>query len=134
MLVNYSPAPLVHHTHVSFQYIASHLLSINEARTFEEPPPLDGGEISEKFLKQDNEIFERARLVNCGHFMSAILADYIPVILGLNREGSDWILSPLEVGPHTDHRNSVLTKALQLGNPSARSQVCFSSGRECSFC
>lgn len=39
---------------------------------------------------QDDEIFERARLVNCAFFMQVILRDYVGGILGLVRDGSTW--------------------------------------------
>ncbi|TEB25040.1 heme peroxidase [Coprinellus micaceus] len=44
---------------------------------------------------QDEEIFQRARLVNCGYFMHIILGDYVGAILGLVRDGSSWRLDPL---------------------------------------
>lgn len=47
---------------------------------------------------QDEEIFQRARLVNCGYFMHIILGDYVGAILGLVRDGSSWRLDPLMVG------------------------------------
>jgi len=44
-------------------------LDINERRNFSNPPPTD-----EALRKaQDDEIFERARLVNCGLFVHIIL-------------------------------------------------------------
>jgi hypothetical protein len=44
-------------------------LNINERGNFSNPPPAD-----EALRKaQDDEIFERARLVNCGLFMHIIL-------------------------------------------------------------
>ena len=48
-------------------------------------------------MKQDDEIFERTRLVNCGFFMQVILGDYVGAILGLVRDGLDWRLDPLAV-------------------------------------
>lgn len=47
--------------------------------------------------KQEDELFQRARLVNCGFFMKVILGDYVGVILGLVRDGSTWRLDPLSV-------------------------------------
>ncbi|KAJ3831195.1 hypothetical protein F5878DRAFT_517165, partial [Lentinula raphanica] len=44
---------------------------------------------------QDDEIFHRSRLVNCGFFMKVILGDYVGAILGLARDGSNWRLDPL---------------------------------------
>lgn len=49
-------------------YIAEILLKINEKKTWSDPPSND---VNQK-AKQDEEIFQTARLVNCGHFMSVI--------------------------------------------------------------
>jgi linoleate 10R-lipoxygenase len=46
---------------------------------------------------QDDELFERARLVNCGFFMQAILRDYVGAILALVQDNVHWRLNPLEV-------------------------------------
>jgi hypothetical protein len=46
--------------------------------------------------KQDDDIFNRARLINCAFFMNAILGDYLSGILGTFREASEWCLNPLE--------------------------------------
>lgn len=48
-------------------------------------------------MKQDDELFNRSRLVNCGWFTQIILGDYVGAILGLSRDGSCWRLDPLEV-------------------------------------
>ncbi|PFH51655.1 hypothetical protein AMATHDRAFT_58795 [Amanita thiersii Skay4041] len=72
-------------------YIAQKILDINEYRTYSNPPPTD-----ERLRElQDDEIFHRARLVNCGYFMHIILGDYVGAILGLVRDGSPWRLDPL---------------------------------------
>jgi linoleate 10R-lipoxygenase len=52
---------------------------------------------TEKRLAQDDEIFNRARLVNCGLFVQIILGDYVGAILGLARDGLTWRLNPMEV-------------------------------------
>jgi hypothetical protein len=43
------------------QYIAQMLLRINERGTWSDPPPTDAS----AFAKQDEEIFQIARLVKC---------------------------------------------------------------------
>jgi linoleate 10R-lipoxygenase len=48
------------------KYIAEKLFEINERGTFEDPTKLS----REKLLQQDEEIFQTARLVNCGWFGS----------------------------------------------------------------
>lgn len=50
-----------------FQYIAQRLLDINENGNFKVAPSDEGKTL------QDDEIFHRSRLVNCGYFMKIIL-------------------------------------------------------------
>ncbi|KIO30863.1 hypothetical protein M407DRAFT_37431, partial [Tulasnella calospora MUT 4182] len=73
-------------------YIAKKLLAINEQGLWNRD--VEGlGEEAKK--KQDNEIFQTSRLINCGWFMNTILSDYLSAILGLVREGNSWSLDPL---------------------------------------
>ena len=44
------------------------LLKVNEKGRWSDPPPED----PVKRAQQDEEIFQTARLVNCGHFMALI--------------------------------------------------------------
>ncbi|KAF9447624.1 heme peroxidase [Macrolepiota fuliginosa MF-IS2] len=80
-------------------YIAQKLLDINEFQHFKHPSELSE---DEKRI-QDDEIFNRTRLVNCGYFMQIILGDYVGAILGLVRDGSDWRLNPLMNMREVDH-------------------------------
>ncbi|KIY52209.1 heme peroxidase [Fistulina hepatica ATCC 64428] len=80
-------------------YIADKLLNINERGTYKVPVPTD----DKKRLDQDDEIFQRTRLINCGFFMQIILRDYVAAILGLVRDGSDWRLDPLMAMRQDDH-------------------------------
>jgi linoleate 10R-lipoxygenase len=73
--------------------VAEKILSINEYGKFKCPPPSDQTARD----AQDEEIFQRARLVNTGYFMQVILKDYVGAILGLARDGSAWRLDPLAV-------------------------------------
>ena len=52
-------------------YIADTLLKINEKKSWSDPPPDD----ATLRAKQDEEIFQTARLVNGGHFMAMISAN-----------------------------------------------------------
>lgn len=79
------------------QYIAEKLLKINEFGTFRSLSTL----MLEHVEQQDDELFNRARLVNCGWFTNVILGDYVGAILGLTRDGSPWRLNPLEVRPQS---------------------------------
>ncbi|RDB26685.1 Linoleate 10R-lipoxygenase [Hypsizygus marmoreus] len=83
-------------------YIAQKLLDINENGTFVSPPPTD----EKARLAQDDEIFNRTRMVNCGFFMQIILGDYVGAILGLARDGCDWRLDPLMNMRESDHEVS----------------------------
>jgi len=75
------------------KYIAEKILSINERKTFKDPQHYDPATLTD----QDEEIFQRARLVNTGYFVQVILRDYVGSILGLVRDGSSWRLDPLMV-------------------------------------
>ncbi|KAK6992254.1 heme peroxidase [Favolaschia claudopus] len=80
-------------------YIAKKIFDINERGTYEDPETLK----EEDLLKQDNEIFQTARLVNCGWFGSVVFSDYFSCILGLVRDGSSWSLNPFGEIRNPDH-------------------------------
>ena len=75
--------------------MAEKILCINENGNLKNPPPTDP-------KAQDEEIFQRARLVNTGYFIQVILRDYVGAILGLVRDGSPWRLDPLMVNRKDD--------------------------------
>ncbi|KAI0673867.1 heme peroxidase [Trametes maxima] len=77
-------------------YIANMLLKLNERGRWVDPPPQDEA----KRALQDEEIFQIARLVNCGNFMSMIFGDYVAGFLGLGRDGCSWSMNPFD--PITD--------------------------------
>ncbi|KAJ6607611.1 heme peroxidase [Mycena sp. CBHHK59/15] len=72
-------------------YVAEMLLKINERGRWVDPPPTDDA----KRAQQDEEIFQTARLVNCGHFMSLIMGDYVAGFLGLS-EGNAWNMNAFD--------------------------------------
>ncbi|KAF8272643.1 heme peroxidase, partial [Lactarius quietus] len=72
-------------------YVAEKIFSINERGTFKDPRLCDPTTLAD----QDEEIFQRARLVNTGYFIQIILRDYVGAILALERYGSSWRLDPL---------------------------------------
>ncbi|KAJ6553669.1 heme peroxidase [Mycena sp. CBHHK59/15] len=82
-------------------YTAQKILEINENKTYKSEFKDD----KERF-NQDDEIFNRARLVNCGYFMQIILGDYVGAILGLVRDGYSWRLDPLSQSRETTHELS----------------------------
>ncbi|GAA5974545.1 hypothetical protein JCM11641_002083 [Rhodosporidiobolus odoratus] len=71
-------------------YIAHTLYKINEKGTYKAWESLD--EAGRK--EQDSEIFERARLINCGWFLNTVVQDYIRTILNINTTTSTWSLAP----------------------------------------
>ncbi|KAK0238937.1 linoleate diol synthase [Armillaria nabsnona] len=80
-------------------YIAQKLYEVNEHDTFVDPSTLSG----EDARKQDEELFQTARLVNCGWFGGVVFSDYFSCILGLIREGSSWSLNPFGEFRKDDH-------------------------------
>lgn len=83
-------------------YIAEKIFSINENGTFKEPRLCDPTTL----VDQDEEIFQRTRLVNTAYFMQVILRDYVGSILALTRYGSSWRLDPLMNTREIDHEVS----------------------------
>ncbi|KAJ7083708.1 heme peroxidase [Mycena belliarum] len=81
-------------------YTAQKILEINEHGTYK---TVFKDEDEAKKMAQDDEIFNRARLVNCGYFMQIILGDYVGAILGLVRDGYSWRLDPLSQSREVTH-------------------------------
>lgn len=83
-------------------YIARRLLEINERGTWKDPT--HHNHISHaQLLKQDEEIFQIARLCNCAWFAAVVFSDYFSAILGLVRQGSNWSLEPFDELRNEDH-------------------------------
>ncbi|KAJ7765440.1 linoleate diol synthase [Mycena maculata] len=80
-------------------YIAKRIFEINERGTYKDPKTLFGAAL----LAQDEELFQTARLVNCGWFGSVVFSDYFSSILGLVRDGSSWSLNPFGEIRAPDH-------------------------------
>ncbi|KAI0789558.1 heme peroxidase [Abortiporus biennis] len=77
-------------------YCANMVLKINEQGRWSDPPPEDPAQRA----LQDEEIFQFARNINCGHFMATIFGDYVAGFLGLGRDGNSWSMNPFD--PITD--------------------------------
>ena len=78
-------------------YIAETLLNINERGSWTasaDSAPYFPTLSADKIAKQDEEIFQTARLINAGWFASIVFSDYFSAILGLVRQGSEWSLDP----------------------------------------
>ncbi|KAG2350116.1 heme peroxidase [Suillus weaverae] len=83
-------------------YIARRLLEINERGTWKDPAQHS---ISQAQLgKQDEEIFQIARLNNCAWFAAIVFSDYFSCILGIVRQGSNWSLEPFDEIRNSDHQ------------------------------
>ncbi|KAG1795206.1 heme peroxidase [Suillus plorans] len=83
-------------------YIARRLLEINERGTWKDPSHhrhLSHAQLN----KQDEEIFQIARLCNCAWFAAVVFSDYFSAILGLVRKGSSWSLEPFDEIRNEDH-------------------------------
>ncbi|KAA1469100.1 linoleate diol synthase, partial [Dentipellis sp. KUC8613] len=86
-------------------YIASKLLEINEQKKWQDPDsiPASDPQRAQKIVQQEEEIFQTARLVNCGWFGGIVFSDYFGSILGLPRQGSSWSLNPFGEIRQEDH-------------------------------
>lgn len=71
---------------------------INENNRFRKPKD---GASKEQWEKYDNDLFQTARLINCGFYVNVILKDYVRTILSLNRTSSTWDLDPRAVQTKT---------------------------------
>ncbi|EJU01027.1 linoleate diol synthase [Dacryopinax primogenitus] len=91
-------------------YIAEKILSINENGTYLNPPPHD--ETARR--AQDDEIFERTRLVNSGFFARVVLYDYVGGILGMTRDGSAFRLNLDQQIRRSDHEIAPLGEGNQI--------------------
>ncbi|KAJ7698801.1 linoleate diol synthase [Mycena metata] len=80
-------------------YIAKKIFEINERGTYQDPQKLS----PDQLRAQDEELFQTARLCNCGWFGSVVFSDYFSSILGLVRDGSSWSLNPFGEIRTPDH-------------------------------
>ncbi|BGP00077.1 hypothetical protein JCM10021v2_003756 [Rhodotorula toruloides] len=71
-------------------WIAKKLFEVNENDVYQPWDQLD----EDGKAKQDEDIFQKARMINCGHFVAVIFQDYIRAILAINRTTSTWSLVP----------------------------------------
>jgi len=75
---------------------------INENGRFSKPKDgLPELEAEKALSKYDNDLFQTARLINCGLYVNVILKDYVRTILSLNRSGTTWDLDPRAVETRT---------------------------------
>ena len=80
-------------------YIVEQLAEINEHERFSRPKEGLSDEKTKNHLKKlDNDLFQTARLINCGLYINIILRDYVRTILNLNHTESAWNLDPRVAG------------------------------------
>ncbi|KAH8108866.1 linoleate diol synthase [Phellopilus nigrolimitatus] len=86
-------------------YIARKLLDINERGEWVDPDTIsrDDPQRNRKLVKQEEEIFQTARLINCGWFAGVVFSDYFSAILGFVRLGLNWSLDPFQEIRKSDH-------------------------------
>lgn len=95
----------------NFQHICTEsiysekILQINERGTWVDPSNTVKWDAltPEQKLKQDDDVFNMARLINCGHFASAVFSDYVAAILGLVTDLNSWTLDPFNSIRKSDH-------------------------------
>ncbi|TFK51792.1 linoleate diol synthase [Heliocybe sulcata] len=86
-------------------YIARKLLEINERGWYIDPDSIgpEDPEKNAKLMRQEEDIFQTARLINAGWFGSIVFSDYFSNILGLVRDGNSWVLNPFGEIRKEDH-------------------------------
>ncbi|KAG6919504.1 hypothetical protein DXG01_005094 [Tephrocybe rancida] len=86
-------------------YIVNKLFEIKERRNYVDPTTLKTDNPADKktLLEQEEELFQIAKLINCGWFASVVFSDYFSCILGLVRDGSSWSLDPFSEIRLDDH-------------------------------
>ncbi|KAJ3512132.1 hypothetical protein NLJ89_g3706 [Agrocybe chaxingu] len=86
-------------------YIAKKILEINERGTYVDPATVSADDPTSKakLVEQEEDIFQTARLINCGWFGMVVFSDYFSSILGLVRDGSSWSLTPFDEIRKEDH-------------------------------
>ncbi|KAI0732597.1 heme peroxidase [Fomitopsis betulina] len=89
-------------------YIANMLLSINEKKKWTDPASLSADDLK----RQDEDIFQTARLVNCGHFMALIFGDYVAGFLGLARDGCTWSMNPFDIIKKSSTPGDLVTRGV----------------------
>jgi linoleate 8R-lipoxygenase / 9,12-octadecadienoate 8-hydroperoxide 8R-isomerase len=65
-------------------FIVRKLLEINERNRFSNSDP----------KKQDEDLFQTARLINCGYYVKIVLHNYLRAILGIDQTKSPYIIDP----------------------------------------
>ncbi|KAE8389860.1 heme peroxidase [Aspergillus alliaceus] len=75
-------------------YVAENLLKINEGGRFTLPPTKTEEDKKKALAKQDEDLFQTARLVTNGLYVNISLHDYIRGLANVHHSSSDWTLDP----------------------------------------
>ncbi|KAF7625730.1 prostaglandin G/H synthase 2/cyclooxygenase 2, pgh2/cox2 [Aspergillus flavus] len=75
-------------------YVADNLLKINEGGRFSLPATKSEEDKKAALAKQDEDLFQTARLVTNGLYVNISLHDYIRGLANLHHSSSDWTLDP----------------------------------------
>ena len=76
-------------------YVVEQLAAINEDGRYTENEKNPNVErYGESINRRDDDLFQTARLINCGLYVNIILIDYVRTILNLNRTDDNWQLNP----------------------------------------
>lgn len=81
-------------TNLPIQYIAKKLFDINERKKYKDPSTLSGDALA----AQDEELFQTARLVNCGWFgtgSDSRMLSPVVILMFFVRQSSFLIMSPV---------------------------------------
>ncbi|PVH91358.1 prostaglandin G/H synthase 2/cyclooxygenase 2, pgh2/cox2 [Periconia macrospinosa] len=75
-------------------YVADVLLKINEGGRFTLPPTKNEKEMKEALAKQDNDLFQTARLIVGGLYINISLHDYLRGLTNTHHTASSWTIDP----------------------------------------
>jgi len=75
-------------------YVADMLLKINEGGRFTLPPTRNETEAQKAAAKQDNDLFQTARLIVCGLYINISLHDYLRGLTNTHATSSSWTIDP----------------------------------------
>ncbi|KAB8078973.1 heme peroxidase [Aspergillus leporis] len=75
-------------------YVAENLLKINEGGRLTLPPTKTEEDKKKALAKQDEDLFQTARLVTNGLYINISLHDYIRGLANVHHSSSDWTLDP----------------------------------------
>lgn len=73
-------------------YVAEQLLLINENSRFSIPASLKGQALRQAEKKQDEDLFQTARLITCGLYIQISIHDYLRCLMTLHQYDTAWTM------------------------------------------